>query len=515
MNSTFEKHQLKKLSQSQLIKMLMKQEEEKPIERHVSAPRNIKQMDKPEKKQKTAYNLDNLFEDEPFPDFVIKNDPFERTMIKLNNKRRDINEQSFNIDSKYQNLKSNRVDDSVNTQNIRDYPMIAATLDDFRKSEIKLSTDKNRAKLSFVELFETRLDDIPGKREMVSVSVDVKIAYEEDKVLSTKTVNVGPYVVEKPVNSNVSIYKFAMYVLLKNGFNTLSGESIVGIGCKMFKLTKKQIKKHKMGNLKLESYLLNKQRPITSHGENTCVVDYIWDQVRGQRGFKTYTYDKLKEEIYDYVPEGDMISTEELIDWAKVCHNNVSIHAFDCRYKKFITHSNHCSNISLVYIVKDHHCFPITDEKLKIVAAKANQGGCDDLLEHMSELRWTRRHENVMKINSVDEIVGLEKENHIVVLPEEVKMKDAIDTYSKNENFYVEHLHWNNNSILDRFIDHKRNMFLLNEEYNTRKTICDKIYDTYKTYDFEWTNQSYTAIATSLFKQLRAVCCKDRLRDAR
>ena len=45
-------------------------------------------------------------------------------------------------------------------------------------------------------------------------------------------------------------------------------------------------------------------------------------------------------------------------------------------------------------------------------------------------------------------------------------------------------------------------MYLLNEEYDKRKTICDKLFDTFKTYDFIWTNQSYTSIATSLFKEL-------------
>ena len=225
-------------------------------------------------------------------------------------------------------------------------------------------------------------------------------------------------------------------------------------------------------------------------------------QVRGRRGFKTYTYEKLKSEIYEYVSEGDKISTEELINWAKVCHDNVSIHAFDSRYKKFVAHSKNCSNISLVYIVKDHHCYPITDEKLKIVASKANQGGCDDLLKHMSDLKWTRRHENVTKIESIADISNFDKENHIVVLPEKTKMKEAVDLYSRNENFYVEYLHWNNNGILDGFIDHKKNMYLLNEEYYTRKTICDKLFKIYKTHDFKWTNQSYTSIATSLFRQL-------------
>ena len=50
----------------------------------------------------------------------------------------------------------------------------------------------------------------------------------------------------------------------------------------------------------------------------TRVIDYVWDQVKGKRGLKTYDYDKLKNEIYDFVPEGDMISTEELINWAVI-----------------------------------------------------------------------------------------------------------------------------------------------------------------------------------------------------
>ena len=45
-------------------------------------------------------------------------------------------------------------------------------------------------------------------------------------------------------------------------------------------------------------------------------------------------------------------------------------------------------------------------------------------------------------------------------------------------------------------------MYLLNQEYDARKNICDKLFNTFKTQDFKWTNQSHTSIATSLFKQL-------------
>ena len=76
--------------------------------------------------------------------------------------------------------------------------------------------------------------------------------------------------------------------------------------------------KNKFSALKLESYLLNKQRPINRYSINTCAVDYVLDQVKGRRGFKTYTYDKVKEEIYGFVAEGDTkISAEELINWPR------------------------------------------------------------------------------------------------------------------------------------------------------------------------------------------------------
>ena len=104
-----------------------------------------------------------------------------------------------------------------------------------------------------------------------------------------------------------------------------------------------------------------------------------------------------------------MMSTEELRNWARDCHSNVSIHAFDSTYRKFLSYTNKCSDVVLVYYVKDHHCFPITDEKLKLLASKANQGGCDNLLKHMFELKWTRRHENIHKINKLDDIFDLDK----------------------------------------------------------------------------------------------------------
>ena len=73
---------------------------------------------------------------------------------------------------------------------------------------------------------------------------------------------------------------------------------------------------------------------------------------------------------------------------------------------------------------------------------------------------------------------------------------------SKNHNYISSTLHWNNRGILDGFIDHDKNMYLLNDEYDKRKSLCDKLYNIYKIHDFKWTNQSFTSIASALFRQL-------------
>ena len=124
------------------------------------------------------------------------------------------------------------------------------------------------------------------------------------------------------------------------------------------------------------------------------MVAFIWAQCKGKMGFKTYTkIEKLEEELSEYAYNFPMMRTQELVDWARACHSNVSIHAYDATYRKFMKHtaSPH-TDVSLVYFVKDHHCYPITDERLKQIATKANQGGADNLWKFMSDMKWSRRH---------------------------------------------------------------------------------------------------------------------------
>ena len=42
--------------------------------------------------------------------------------------------------------------------------------------------------------------------------------------------------------------------------------------------------------------------------------------------------------------------------------------------------------------------------------------------------------------------------------------------------------------MLDGFIDDKQNMYLLNEEYDSRKSICEELFNMCNTHDFLWSN---------------------------
>ena len=191
--------------------------------------------------------------------------------------------------------------------------------------------------------------------------------------------------------SNVDKYKYTVKVLLKNSSTTQS-EVLDKIGFSYTVLLRKRVEIHKMSGVKLTAFFLEKQnRGKTIKRQENCVINYIWSQVKHQYGFKQYTYNILKDDILRYVDDiKNGISTYEIIDWSKT-HEHVSVHTFDCRYKKFVSHNTlHKTKIVLCYIVKDHHLQPNLNKDLKRAACEANKGGTKNLLKNMNEYKWTR-----------------------------------------------------------------------------------------------------------------------------
>ena len=111
-----------------------------------------------------------------------------------------------------------------------------------------------------------------------------------------------------------------LYVLLTNCFNILSTQTIEEVGATIITHKKSYFKHHKIGRLKLESFFLDNKNKIKVRGPDTCFLDYIWYEVKGKRGFKTYTYEKLSDELVEYSSDYPFMSTQEIVDWIKACH---------------------------------------------------------------------------------------------------------------------------------------------------------------------------------------------------
>ena len=110
-----------------------------------------------------------------------------------------------------------------------------------------------------------------------------------------------------------------------------------------------------------------------------------------------------------------MMSTRELIDWAKACHPNVSIHAYDSTWRKFMKHIASTRNdVCLVFYIKDHHLYPIQDNRLRQIA------DTDNLWRYMSELKWSNRSSNYIKyqelVDNADADIVKQKDNKTIIL---------------------------------------------------------------------------------------------------
>ena len=81
---------------------------------------------------------------------------------------KEYEEKNAEIDEKYNNL-------ITKPKKVYDYPVIKATLQQYRMEEIKLSNDSKRNKKSFSQLFKARIDKIKGDTEKVSIFITVEI----------------------------------------------------------------------------------------------------------------------------------------------------------------------------------------------------------------------------------------------------------------------------------------------------------------------------------------------------
>ena len=203
---------------------------------------------------------------------------------------------------------------------VLNYPKEIVSIADMRDEELNVTSAPGKFKLTFAELFERRLKLIPVKKTKIQITVLAEVRYTIGSTSELESKEWGPFHISIPKLTKSDMYKLFIYILLTNGFSILSTQTIEKVGAKIITHKKSFFKDHKMGRLKLESFFLDNRKKLKVRDDYTCVIDYIWSEIKGKHGFKKYTYDSLADELADYSTSRSFMSTQEIINWVKEHH---------------------------------------------------------------------------------------------------------------------------------------------------------------------------------------------------
>lgn len=175
------------------------------------------------------------------------------------------------------------------TKYVVEYPQKPVSIAEMRREEMRLSSNPNRQLMSFAELFEERFKQIPRPKTKIQITIRMELRYTlgaSSELESRSRQTNGQF--STPQLSVDDMYKLFVYLLYENGYTTQSTEQLEGVGATVIHHKRRFFKDHKMGQLKLESYFLDNKNKIKVRGPDSCVLDYIWHEIKGRRGFKTH-----------------------------------------------------------------------------------------------------------------------------------------------------------------------------------------------------------------------------------
>jgi len=120
-------------------------------------------------------------------------------------------------------------------------------------------------------------------------------------------------------------------------------------------------------NLMLDS--LNNSVPRSNVNDGCCVLDYLYDSLKRISSF--VTRDNIANELSTICRFENGISTNNIVQWAKTYHPNVSViclceadGSIIAKQKVSPDYKSHAGRVSLAFVLSGSHLYPITDQRL-------------------------------------------------------------------------------------------------------------------------------------------------------
>ena len=147
---------------------------------------------------------------------------------------------------------------------VLNYPKKIVSIAQMRDEELNMTSIPGKMKMTFAELFERHMNSMPGKKTKIQITVLAEVRYAIGSISELESKEWGPFHISIPKLAKIDMYKLMLYVLLTNGINILSTQTIEEVGAKIITHKKSFFTHHKMGRLKLESFFLDNKKKIQS-----------------------------------------------------------------------------------------------------------------------------------------------------------------------------------------------------------------------------------------------------------
>ena len=159
---------------------------------------------------------------------------------------------------------------------VLNYPKKIVSIAQMRDEELNMTSIPGKMKMTFAELFERHMNSMPGKKTKIQITVLAEVRYAIGSISELESKEWGPFHISIPKLAKIDMYKLMLYVLLTNGINILSTQTIEEVGAEIITHKKSFFTRHKMGRLKLESFFLDNKKKFKVRDSDTKVnIDYV------------------------------------------------------------------------------------------------------------------------------------------------------------------------------------------------------------------------------------------------
>lgn len=285
---------------------------------------------------------------------------------------------------------------------------------------------------------------------------------------------------------------------------------ITGLDIKLIKNKKQNLKNIKMKGLrKFYQNLKNINTNIKYEDKNDgyCVINYIWHEMKGRKGFNHMTKDKLIKEfenICEDIEQG--ITTEQIIKVIENYHPNISLYALDPMFNVFTSYisKNNNSKLILAFLVNNNHCYPILKEETKKSIALKKRLVLEETPEMEFKIKINDSNLKTINEDNVDAFINGELKGDVFILVDDkLELFDIVEEIIRKTQSLPVGFRFSNNHKLSSFVHPITNQAIVQgKDFYERKLICETLKNKYEVEQFEFKNQSHTNISTCLMERM-------------